>query len=105
MTSAEYQGCRLSLSPRPLGPRVWMPTAILYSSHSLSRLSKLLGAGSALRHLTPRALANSKIFLLASWLAVKFCTPNAAGVTPYCRHALRTARICSGVLLGLTCLL
>jgi hypothetical protein len=43
--SAEYQRCGVL----PEGPCGWMATAILYSSQSLSRLSKLSGSGSALR--------------------------------------------------------
>ena len=72
--------------------------AILYSSHSLSRLSKLSGSGSALNILMPRALPNSKIFLLASWSLLKCCTPKASGVMSYSLHSFRTAATCSGVM-------
>ncbi len=55
--------------------------AIWYSSHSLSRLSKLSGSGSALNIFTPSALPNSKTLRLASVFFEKCCTPQANGVT------------------------
>ena len=75
-----------------------MAIAILYSSHSLSRLSKLSIDGSALRYFTPIALPNSNIFLFASWFLVNPDTPNPTGVTSYSLHSSRIALSLSGVL-------
>ena len=77
--------------------------AIWYSSHSLSRLSKLSGSGSALNVLMPSALPKSNSFLFSSWFLVNRWTPNAAGVTSYSLHSARMALSLSGLLFGGMC--
>ena len=89
MTSADHQRCRL---PFPDGPCGWMAMAILYSSHSLSRLSKLSGVGSALRYFRPMRLAEVEELLVRVVVLGEALTRRSpTGVTSYSLHSVEDA--------------